>query len=174
MNITPTEEQLAIISAVQASKSIKVSALAGAAKTTTLVLAVEASVKPILYLTFNKAMAEEAKQKFPGWVEVRTTHSMAFASIGYNYQAKLKRPQGRYVNVAGTASEVARFFKVSPIQYAKDKWIGTSAIGHAILATVRAFEHSAESELDSSRVSFFALRAKRIDLKSTNNASLIK
>lgn len=172
MKIEPTKEQQDIIKAISDGNSIKISALAGAAKTSSLVMAAEAVPKQILYLTFNKAMADEAKQKFPTWVEVRTTHSLAYGAIGHLYREKLKRPVGKYVNVAGTASEVARFFKVKPIEYTKDKWIVSSAIGQAILSTVGTFECSRDNVLDMKHVSMYAIKTKKID--PIKNEYLIK
>ena len=161
-----TQEQIDIIQAVVDGKSIKISAQAGSSKTTTLVMAAEAVVKPMLYLTFNKAMQEEARNKFPSWVEVRTTHSMAYSAVGYQYQSKLKRPMGHYVNVAGTASEVAKFFKISPLEYQEGKWLTSASIGYAVLATVRAFECSDSDVLSNEHISMFAVKAKRLDKKS--------
>lgn len=161
MKLIPTQEQQDIVQAVTDGKSIKVSASAGSSKTTTLVMVAEALVRPMLYLTFNKAMADEAKEKFPGWVEVRTTHSLAYQAIGYKYQEKLKRPMGAYVNVCGTASEVAKFFKIRPMEYLEGKWITSAAIGYAVISTVKAFECSDDSKIDSSHVSMYALSTKR-------------
>lgn len=161
--IVKTQEQKDIIQAIIDGKSIRVSAQAGSSKTTTLVMAAESVVKPILYLTFNKAMQEDARDKFPSWVEVRTTHSMAYAAVGYAYQTKLKRPIGGYVNVAGTASEVARFFKIRPIEYQEGKWITSAAIGYAILSTVRGFECSESDKVSEQHISMTAITTKRLD-----------
>ncbi|OPX18911.1 MAG: hypothetical protein BZ151_12040 [Desulfobacca sp. 4484_104] len=75
-----TDEQRAIIAALPHHKSIKVYALAGTGKTTTLKAIAQAYPKAkMLYLAFNKAIADEAKSKFPPNVEVRTVHSLAFS-----------------------------------------------------------------------------------------------
>lgn len=160
-----TQEQVDIIEAVKSGESIKVVAQAGAAKTTTLVMASEEVVKPTLYLTFNKTMQEEARDKFPSWVEVRTTHSMAYGDVGHKYREKLKRPTGRYQNVCGTASEVARFFKIKPIEYEEGKWITSASIGYAIQTTLRNFECSDSEEISKEHVSREPLRAKGIKCK---------
>lgn len=161
--IVPTQEQLDIIQAAVQGKSLRIQASAGASKSTTLMMVAEKMVVPTLYIVFNKRMQEEANERFPGWVEVRTTHSLAYQAIGHKYRDKLKRPVGRYQNVCGTASEVARFFKISPIEYKKDKWITSAAIGYSVLATVRKFEHSAEKEITKDLVSSYALQDKNKD-----------
>jgi superfamily I DNA/RNA helicase len=76
--LTPTSEQSAIIEAAKGSKdSILISALAGAAKTSTLEMICQAlPVSPILCLAFNKRIAEEMKTRLPGHVTVKTMNAL--------------------------------------------------------------------------------------------------
>lgn len=76
--LTPTPEQSAIISAARSTKdSILISALAGAAKTSTLEMICAAlPVQPILCLAFNKRIAEEMKSRLPGHVTVKTMNAL--------------------------------------------------------------------------------------------------
>ena len=69
LKFKPTEEQQAIIDLALKGENVVINAYAGAAKTTTCAMIAKAVVKPSLYLAFNKAMAEEAKQKMPSHVE---------------------------------------------------------------------------------------------------------
>ncbi len=79
-----THEQKAII---KSNENIKINAIAGSGKTTTLIE--YAKNKPqkakILYLAFNKSVEIEAKQKFSQHelsnVEVKTAHSIAFRAV---------------------------------------------------------------------------------------------
>lgn len=66
--MTPTPEQVAIVEAAkQTNDNLLVSALAGAAKTSTLVLIAKALQKhPILCLAFNKRIATEMQERLPG------------------------------------------------------------------------------------------------------------
>lgn len=83
-----TPEQAVIIEAALRGESFKVSAFAGASKTTTLRgVAEQLTFKRILYLAFNKAIAEEARQLFPGWVTCRTAHSLAYSYVVQSSQA---------------------------------------------------------------------------------------
>lgn len=86
MQLTPEQQQI-----VSSSESrIVVRAGAGAGKTATLIEYAKARPnQKILYLAFNKSIAEEAKGKFPDNVEVRTTHSLAFGRYGKKYRHKL-------------------------------------------------------------------------------------
>ncbi|MHA4811095.1 UvrD-helicase domain-containing protein [Flavitalea flava] len=87
-----TREQIAIIGS---SGNIKINAVAGSGKTTTLLEYAKARPdEKILYLAFNKAVKLEAEKKFqekgvPN-VKIETAHSLAFSRIvkGTNYTLK--------------------------------------------------------------------------------------
>jgi len=66
VNITPTQEQEDIIHAVAKGLTVKVAALAGTGKTSTLMMIAEAypNLKG-LYLAYNKSLQLEAQAKFP-------------------------------------------------------------------------------------------------------------
>lgn len=145
-----TQEQLNCIDTARNNKHIIIEALAGAAKTSTLVLIAKEIVQPSIYLAFNKVTAVEAEGKFPSHVSCRTTHSVAYEAFGMEIAHKLKRPSTHYVNVAGTGSEVAKFYKVKPI-FKDDKCIYTSAaLGMYIKNTVAKFEQSADTTINMS------------------------
>jgi superfamily I DNA/RNA helicase len=73
----PTDEQQRILNAT--GRVLLINARAGTGKTTTLqMIAAAHSDLKILYLVFNRKAKEEADAKFPGNVEVRTVHSLAF------------------------------------------------------------------------------------------------
>lgn len=79
--MTYTDEQNAIINS---KGDIKINAVAGAGKTTTLVgYAKERPNSKILYLAFNRTVKEEAQKKFKELTNVRveTAHSLAYKSI---------------------------------------------------------------------------------------------
>jgi superfamily I DNA/RNA helicase len=78
-----TKEQTRIIENIQnISNCMKINAFAGAGKTSTLIrIAEEYPNRKFLYLAFNKAVAEEAKKRFPNNVEAKTTHSLAYRKI---------------------------------------------------------------------------------------------
>lgn len=75
---TPTDEQLAIIDfAKNRPENLLISALAGAAKTTTLELICKALPStPILSLAFNKRIADEMAKRLPGNVKAQTLNSV--------------------------------------------------------------------------------------------------
>lgn len=75
---TPTDEQLAIVNAAtETNDNLLVNALAGAAKTSTLILIAEAlKGKDILTLAFNKKIATEMKERLPAWCESKTLNAL--------------------------------------------------------------------------------------------------
>lgn len=86
-----TEEQEQAVAQARKMGSFKVSALAGTGKTTTLVAIAESlKGKRGLYLSFNKAIAQEAQKKFQGTgCDARTFHSLAFSRFGKKYGSRL-------------------------------------------------------------------------------------
>lgn len=86
MNMKWTDEQIAI--AQSQARCLVVEAGAGCAKTSTLeLLAKQHPNERMLYLAFNKSVAEEAQRRFPNNVHCKTTHGMAFARFGSRYSA---------------------------------------------------------------------------------------
>ncbi|MCL4509615.1 MAG: UvrD-helicase domain-containing protein [Bacteroidetes bacterium] len=91
-----TEEQYRIINS---TGNIKINAVAGSGKTTTVIEYAKARSKKsrILYLAFNKSVKLEAIRKFAdnglNNVKVETAHSLAYKHIVFNKGYKV-RPQG--------------------------------------------------------------------------------
>jgi F-box protein, helicase, 18 len=91
-----TAEQDAIINS---SGDIKINAVAGSGKTTTIIEYAKArpATAKILYLAFNKSVKLEAIKKFSAKglsnVTVETAHSLAYKNIVFQHQYKV-RPQG--------------------------------------------------------------------------------
>jgi len=86
MNITgkqtraPTPEQAKVIGSK--ARRIRVNAYAGTGKTTTARgFTMARPNERFLLMAFNKAIADDAKTKFPDWVECKTMHSLAYGAI---------------------------------------------------------------------------------------------
>lgn len=85
-----TQEQKDIINSQE--DKIKISALAGSAKSSTLYYyAKERPFNKILYLVYNKAMKDEAEKSFGKLrhVDIKTIHGLAFGYVGRFYKDKL-------------------------------------------------------------------------------------
>lgn len=136
-----TQEQLDIAKACKEFNVVNIEAAAGSSKTSSLVVVSYNLKASSLFLTFSKALVDEARREFPAWVDVRTLHSLAYRYVGKDYQHKLKRPTGAYKNVCGTGKEISKYFKIEPIKVSEDEWITSSYIGHCIKNTLAKFEN---------------------------------
>lgn len=90
----PTSEQLAILSAATETKhNIQIQALAGAAKTSTLVLIANHPVMqviPTLSLAFNKKIAEEMKLRLPSNCAAKTLNSLGHSAWSRHLNTRLR------------------------------------------------------------------------------------
>ncbi|NDV57848.1 UvrD-helicase domain-containing protein [Bacteroides sp. 519] len=91
--MTLTPQQLAII---QSTGNIKINAVAGSGKTTTIIEYAKARpTSRILYLAFNKSVKNEAVYKFSNLgvanVRVETAHSLAYSYVVYGRGYKIKK-----------------------------------------------------------------------------------
>lgn len=162
---TPTQQQQNCIAAAvdTAIRLLKIEACAGAGKTSTLEMMAVANPVPSIYLAFNKVTANEASERFPKHVTCKTTHSVAYAAFGVKLAraGKLERPRGRYVNVAGTGSEIARFFGIQPLRQAGEIVLSDAFIGLLVKITVARFEQSADKELTIAHTPYGELLEKQ-------------
>lgn len=124
MKLTPEQEQI-----VQCSTDVKVNAVAGSGKTTTIIEYAKRkqSLGSMLYIAFNKSVRMEAEQKFARAglqnVRVETAHSLAFKSVvvGSGYRLRFSYQthevvrilgldrQGELLHAMGVANHVIRF-----------------------------------------------------------------
>lgn len=76
--MTPTPEQAQIIATAKASNnSLLIKALAGAAKTTTLVMLAHAlPLQAMLCIAFNKRISDEMQKRMPGHVQCKTINAL--------------------------------------------------------------------------------------------------
>lgn len=83
-----TPEQNAIIE--WQGNQLVVNAFAGTGKTTTLVQFAQANPdSKMLYLAYNRAIRNEAEQKFPFNVECKTSHQLAWSHFGRHFRHRL-------------------------------------------------------------------------------------
>ena len=78
----PTPEQEEALEYFLKGNDLKLTAVAGSGKTTTLRLMGESAPgKKLLYLAFNRSVREEARRKLPPNTEPRTLHSLAYGKM---------------------------------------------------------------------------------------------
>lgn len=153
MTFTPTQEQLDIIEAFKHTRVLKVNASAGSGKTSTLKMLADANVVPSIYLSFNRAIADEASSKFPRHVSCRSQHQVAYAVFGKMLAHKLTRPKGNvYINVAGTVSEIVKYYKIDDFQTSEDTVLARS-VGTLVKETVQRYQYSKDTNLELHHIS---------------------
>ena len=135
-------QQEDIVLAAPDNDIIIIEAIAGAAKSSSLVVVAHNNPTKSLYLTFSKALAVEAEEMFPRHVECRTIHSLAYREKGVDIAHKLSRPRGVYRNVAGTGSEIAKYYKIKHLEVAEDTIIKNTLIGLMVKQTIAKYEAS--------------------------------
>ncbi|SMG61597.1 hypothetical protein SAMN03159353_10501 [Cedecea sp. NFIX57] len=88
MSYSDTSEQLAIIG--WQGERLVVKAFAGTGKKHTLVRYARANPESrMLYLAYNRAVRDEAEQKFPFSVECKTSHQLAWPGFGRSLASRL-------------------------------------------------------------------------------------
>lgn len=107
-----TTEQAAI--SQYKGKKLVVIAFAGTGKTTTAVqFAKNNPEKRILYIAFNRSVANEAQGKFPDNVVCKTAHQIAYAAVGKDY--KHKETDNITTKQIATALELSNFAQAQAI-----------------------------------------------------------
>ena len=130
---TPTPEQEEAVRAFLSREDMKLVAVAGSGKTTTLRLMAQSAPKErLLYVAFNRSVRDEAERTFPGNVEVLTLHGLAHRHVVRGsgaYQRKLAARDGRV-----TPGDVLEALELPRERY---------ALAYVIRSTLEAFLRSA-------------------------------
>jgi superfamily I DNA/RNA helicase len=89
-NFDPTPEQQHALDLFATGESMVIEAGAGTGKTSTLIMLAEsAPERRGQYVAFNRAIVDEAAQKFPSNVACNTAHSLAMRAVGKKYRHRL-------------------------------------------------------------------------------------
>lgn len=76
-----TDEQNDAVDLFCAGRNLKVTAFAGAGKTRTLEAMAEETTGPALYVAYNRAIAAEARMRFPQGTRCATVHALAYQAL---------------------------------------------------------------------------------------------
>lgn len=148
--IRMTGEQENVVSAIHQGGTVKVMALAGTGKTSTLVETARTFPgRPSLYLAFNKSVQMEAARKFPGWVDVRTAHSLAYQAVGKQYGHRL--PGGSGAGRRMSAKAIAATLKVKAASLDSGT-LNPVLIVRVAQVTVANFMKSADREITQAHI----------------------
>jgi N12 class adenine-specific DNA methylase/SAM-dependent methyltransferase len=143
----PTEQQQKIIDAALVGRDIAVQALAGTGKTSTLQMVTRRMPdKRIVYVAFNRSIADEAKRKFPRNVTADTSHAFARAALR-NTPLRDKIAKAGRNGGARRPKDVAQALELSePLKY-KGGGIEPEDVARIVMSAIRRFRESADPEL---------------------------
>ncbi|WP_329047600.1 UvrD-helicase domain-containing protein [Streptomyces violaceus] len=136
----PTDEQTAAADAFHAGDHLALQAGANTGKTTTLALLAHATTRRGRYLAYNRAIAQDARTRFPHTVQCKTAHALAYAAAGHHYTRRLNAPR-RPAWQTGQALGVTKAIRIG------DREVSQRALSNALLNTVTRFCHSADEAL---------------------------
>lgn len=109
MPFYPTEEQEIALEAFRSGQTIKIVAYAGTGKTTTLIYLAQGGKGRGQYLAFNRALAEEARSKFPSAIRCTTNHALAFGATRQG-----SRYSDRKLTESGNANLISQALQLAP------------------------------------------------------------
>ena len=153
-----TDEQQAVVDAVRAGHDCKVTAVAGAGKSTTVFEAAKAVKGDVLYLVFNRSAADDARAKAGKNTEVRTIHSLAYERLGRSNAHRLPRskwemkkthaPNGRpYASGRVTSQKTAQLLGITGGLRIEDIGIQRQTIARIASETIDNFCYTADGNI---------------------------
>ncbi|MFD7296760.1 UvrD-helicase domain-containing protein [Streptomyces sp. NPDC059897] len=143
--MNPTDEQSAAADAFAQDKHLALQAGAGTGKTSTLAMLAHRTGRRGRYLAYNRAIAADARTRFPATVTCRTAHALAFAGIGHRYTRRLNAPR-RPAWQTGHALGLTK-----PLRFGKRE-ISQRALANAVLRTVAHYCHTADVTITNRHV----------------------
>ncbi|GAA4085109.1 UvrD-helicase domain-containing protein [Actinomadura miaoliensis] len=136
----PTPEQQEIIDTSRTGEDMVVEAGAGTGKTTTLVQVAKAKPgKRGVYVAYNKAIAQDAKSRFPREVQCSTAHGLAFGAVGKRYAHRLDAARV-------PAREVARILRINEPLRLSEKILAPPQVARMVMETITRYCRSASPE----------------------------
>ncbi|ANS62278.1 hypothetical protein SLINC_0054 [Streptomyces lincolnensis] len=138
--MNPTDEQTAAADAFHAGQHLALQAGAGTGKTTTLTLLARTTKGCGRYLACNRAIAQDARTRFPDTVQCKTAHALAYAAVGHRYIRRLNAPR-RPAWQTGQALGITKAIRIG------DREVTQRALSNATLRTVARFCHTADEAI---------------------------
>lgn len=148
MSFTPTGQQIEIVDAVKGGGNVVVEALAGTGKTSTLKLCAHAAPKSdkILYIAFNKSIADEAAKSFPQRVSCKTVHSVAYGPVGSRYSHRIRGARRVTARMAASILGVTSYYEFEVMGHKTT--LGSDKIARLAMDTVTRYCQSASLEIE--------------------------
>ena len=138
--MNPTDEQTAAADAFHAGQHLALQAGAGTGKTTTLTLLARITKRRGRYLAYNRAIAQDARARFPDTVQCKTAHALAYAAVGHRYTRRLNAPR-RPAWQTGQALGITKPIRIG------ERDLSQKTLSNATLRTVAGFCHTADETI---------------------------
>ena len=150
----PTLQQQNIIAAWLTGEDVVVLAKAGTGKTTTLVLGARVIKnlepgKKLLYIAYNRSVADEARTKFPPNTEVKTSDAVAYSFVRTQYPDLFKKFKSD--SALFNKDDIAKFLGLSSVTIGDEKY-EAAELASMVQDTIFKFEISADSVLNMGHV----------------------
>lgn len=138
--MNPTDEQRAAADAFRAGDHVALQAGAGTGKTTTLTFLARTTDRRGCYIAYNRAIAQDARVRFPSTVRCKTAHALAYAAVGHRYTRRLNAPR-RPAWQTGQALGITKALRIG------DREVTPKALSNATLRAVTLFCHTADEAI---------------------------
>ncbi|MGW1878760.1 UvrD-helicase domain-containing protein [Streptomyces sp. NPDC001975] len=135
-----TDEQTAALDAFHAGEHLVLQAGAGTGKTETLSQLARSTQRRGRCLAYNRAIARDATARFPGNVQCKTTHALAYAALGHRYRNRLNAPR-RPAWQTGQTLGITQAIRID------ERDVSQRALSNIVLRTVTGFCHTADEKI---------------------------
>lgn len=144
MAFKPTEQQDEIVAGSRTGGDMVIQAGAGSGKTSTLKLISGAMPKKkLLFVAYNKAIQVDAAKSFPKNATCKTSHALAFGSVGVIYKNRLNGPRQ-------TSRDVANILGIREPERIKAELapLAPQQLARITMETVKNFCYSGDDTID--------------------------
>ncbi|MBV5329003.1 MAG: ankyrin repeat domain-containing protein [Chlorobium sp.] len=138
---SPTNEQKDILKSVCGNHTVKILALAGTGKTTTLQYITNNIENKFLYLAFNRSIVDESRGKFRNNVTCRTIHSLAYQGM------KLKSYPSAKLTGALTGPYLVDKLKIQDRKLNNNTVLKRFRIGSILCKIIENYCHSSDTSV---------------------------
>lgn len=159
-----TDQQNDAIAKFNTCKPTKISAFAGCGKTSTLIAISKQTRRKGSFMSFNKAIANDAAQKFGPNVTCRTTHALAFRDTIRDFDGNADKLTG-----ALNGGVIAAKLGLSELLGSKNTRISARSRGALVASALANFHNSDDAEPSAKHV---VLSGKLAELPAATKASI--
>lgn len=141
LKFKPTPEQKNAVDLFQTGASLKINAYAGTGKTSTLTMLAQGVLKSGLYLSYNRAIVDESKAKFPSDVKCDTPHGLSHKATPPAYRKIADKMIGKT-----NALKLTELLKIKSLSIDALHVLRPRSVAALYTETLKNFIHSGAAE----------------------------